>query len=271
MFSEIQAWRTRFSYLVVLLILSSMIQIQVTSSSVVWTDNFNDQNIDDWFISRGVFSAENQTLWASGTENLISNRAYHECNVSIGFWSFDILLRYQWHWRYHPPQVRFMVNGTDDIAWSGYTLDFYTLYHFEDVILSVYLRVRDRTWKYLSHFDYDIPANGWQSIGIQRMANGKLTVLLNGSRIIETSDNCLENASYFVFDTEDCVQTLYDPLTHTESFASVRESPMLDNIQVIETSDPTFGNQVQLIMAISALFAGIAILVILKEEIKNRF
>jgi len=247
-----------------------MSQIQIFSSIIIWEDNFNDQNLDGWIISRGVFSAENGTLWAYGTEATISNRAYHECNVTVGSWHFDILLRHDWYWRYHPPQIRFMVNSTDDIMWSGYVLDFYTLYRCDDSVLALYLRVHTDTWKYIAHYDFSVPANGWQDVRIHRTSDGRMSVFLNDSIVIEANDNSLSNSNYFVFDTEDCVQTLYDPLTHTESFASVGESPMLDNIQVIQTSNSISTGAIGPIIVFSVTICGIAVLIIIREELITR-
>jgi len=271
MISVMQFKNSIFSNLVILLLITGMSQIQIFSSEVVWEDNFSDQNLDDWIITRGVFSAENCTLWAYGTETTISNRAFHDCNVTVGSWRFDILLRYNWYWRYHPPQIRFMVNSTDDISWSGYVLDFYTLYRANDSVLALYLRVHTDAWKYLAHFDYNIPANGWQDVKIQRTSNGRITVFMNNSMIIDVTDDSLLNGSYFAFDSEDCVQTLYDPLTNTESLTTFGESPMLDNIQVIETSYLSSNNAASLTFIISSVISGIAVLIIIKEELGSKF
>ncbi|MGY5876210.1 MAG: hypothetical protein RTU30_10730 [Candidatus Thorarchaeota archaeon] len=47
----------------------------------ILTDDFDDYTLDDWIITRGVFSAERQTLWAHGDEAQYTNRAYHECQL----------------------------------------------------------------------------------------------------------------------------------------------------------------------------------------------
>ena len=250
-------------------LISSTFYADVGSANSIWHDNFEDQNLEDWTVTRGVFSAENKTLWAYGTEAATSNRAYHECNVSVGTWKFDILLRQQWLWRYHPPAVRFMVDSMDDIVWQGYVLDFYTLHRSTGSILAVYLRVNADTWDYLSHYEYNIPAHGWQSIGIQRTSSGRLSIFLNESLIIDVVDNSLDNARYFVFDAEDCVQTVYDPLTHTDAFVAVRESPMLDNIVVAEIPELVDSNFTPVLFATSAIIAVVALVIIGKEEIKK--
>ncbi|MHA1134903.1 MAG: hypothetical protein ACTSSE_00290 [Candidatus Thorarchaeota archaeon] len=81
------------TFIVMILAICCVIQVQYVSASYTWQDDFEDQNLDDWLVTRGVFSAENRTLWAYGTESAISNRAYHECDVTKGNWNFDILLR----------------------------------------------------------------------------------------------------------------------------------------------------------------------------------
>lgn len=268
MITRIQTWKY-FSLMVILLVISCTFKVQFASAAYTWHDDFEDQNLDDWLVTRGFFSAENKTLWAYGTESAISNRAYHECNISVGLWNFDILLRYHWLWRYHPPAVRFMVSSLDDIQWQGYVLDFYTLHRPTGSILAVYLRVRANTWNYLSHFEYDIPPNGWQSVGIQRSSSGRITIFLNNSLIIDVVDNSLENASYFVFDSEDCVQTVFDPATHTDAFVAVRESPMLDNIVVTEFQEIVDSRSTPNLITISAIIGVIALSIIGKEELKK--
>lgn len=259
------------TFIVMILTICCVFQVQFVSASYTWQDDFEDQNLDDWLVTRGVFSAENRTLWAYGTESAISNRAYHECDVTEGNWNFDILLRQHWLWRYHPPAIRFMVNSTDDIKWQGYALDFYTLHRSTGAILAIYLRIYENTdrWDYISHFEFDIPAHGWQSIGIQRTSSGRITVLLNNSLIIDVIDNSLGSGSYFVFDTEDCVQTIYDPATHTDAFLQVRESPMLDNIVVSEMPEVVDSQSTQILITISTFIGVIALVIIGKEEMKK--
>ncbi|MGY5859710.1 MAG: hypothetical protein RTU63_10095 [Candidatus Thorarchaeota archaeon] len=244
--------------------------IQIATASTIWEDNFEDQDLHNWEVTRGVFSAEQKTLWAYGTEAATSNRAYHESNVTVGSFSFDILLKQNWIWRFHPPAIRFMVDSRDDIVWNGYVLDFYTLNRVDGPILAVYLRVRADTWDYLSHFEYDRPAHGWQSVNIVRTSSGRLSVYLNETMIIDTTDNRITNSSYFVFDAEDCVQTVYDPDTHTDSFVEARESPMLDNIVVTEISELVDSKYSPFLTVIIVLMGWIALVVIGKDEIRKR-
>jgi hypothetical protein len=258
------------SCIVIILVSSAISPLQIASATNSWSDDFEDQDLDSWIITRGVFSAEQKTLWAYGTEFINSNRAYHECNITTGRWKFDILLNSKWIWRFHPPSIRFMVNSTDDILWQGYVLDFYTLTHPEQTILSVYLRAHTDSWKYLAHFDFDCIADGWQQIDIIRNPAGRITVFLNSTQIIDITDTSIKTSKYFVFDTEDCVETVYDPDTHTDSFIRAKESPMLDNIVVYEipgfasTTLPTF------FFIISIIGCSIALIVIVRDELENR-
>ena len=257
--------------IVLMLMVNGLFQVQLGSATYVWEDDFEDQNLDDWIITRGVFSAENKTLWAYGTESAVSNRAYHECNVTAGTWNFDILLREHWLWRFHPPAVRFMVNSTDDIEWQGYVLDFYTLYRPTGSILAIYLRVYSNIdrWDYLSHYEFSRAANGWQNVSIQRATNGRIAISLNRTLIIDVTDNSVMNGGYFVFDSEDCVQTIYDPATHTDAFVQVRESPMLDNIIVTSFPEIVDNQSNMILFVISTIIGSIALIVIGKEDLKT--
>jgi hypothetical protein len=89
---------------------------------------------------------------------------------------------------------------------------------------------------------------------------------LNNSLIIDVVDNSLENATYFVFDSEDCVQTVFDPATHTDAFVQVRESPMLDNILVTEFQEIIDNQSTSIMITISAIIGVIALVIIGIEE-----
>jgi hypothetical protein len=257
------------SSFIILLFGISTFQIQLVTANSSWSDDFEDQSLDSWIVTRGVFSAEQETLWAYGTRESASNRAYHECNITTGRWSFDILLNQSWHWRYHPPAVRFMVDSLDDVLWQGYVLDFYTIAQGEKDILAIYLRVHSNIWNYLAHYDFDNPVYGWQSVGIQRTSNGRITVYLNNSLIMDVTDNSIEEASYFVFDSEDCVKTVFDPDTHTDKFVKAQVSPMLDNIVVSEIPEIVAANYSTSFVIISSIICGIALLIIAKPELKK--
>jgi len=241
----------------------------MVDANSAWSDDFEDRSLDSWIVTRGVFSAEKKTLWAYGTRESASNRVYHECNITAGRWSFDILLNQSWHWRYHPPAVRFMVDSLDDVLWHGYVLDFYTLARSGKDILAVYLRVNAKSWNYLSHFDFDRPVYGWQSVGIERTSTGRITIYLNNSRIIEVTDNSIEESNYFVFDSEDCVQTVFDPDTHTDKFVKAQVSPMLDNIVVSEIPEIIDTNYSTSFGIISSIIYGISIAIIVKMEFEK--
>lgn len=270
MVSRIRSIRVVIIVCFAVLLVGSTFYVESGSTNTTWQDNFEDHNLEDWIITRGVFSAEQKTLWAFGTASATSNRAYHESNMTVGSWSFDILLKQNWMWRYHPPAIRFMVDSLDDITWQGYVLDFYTLTRPIGPILAVYLRVRAETWDYLSHFEFDKPAHGWQSINIVRTQNGRITVNLNGSMIIDITDNSIITSNYFVFDSEDCVKTVFDPDTHIDLFVEARESPMLDNIVVAEFREPIGSEYTVIMSVISTVFAGSFLLIIGFEGINKR-
>lgn len=201
-------------------------------SSVVWSDNFNDRSLDGWNVTRGVFSAELQTLWAYGTDAPYSNLGYHKCNVSIGKWSFDILLKKDWSWNYGPPTVRIMVNQIDDFTWQGYVVNFHTLSQSTGDIFAIHLRKHIENWDTLAEYQFNQPPNGWQKVDIARAPDGRITVYINGTMLIDVVDKSIESSGYFVFDTGDCAQIRVDPATRSTTFVSARESPMLDNIVV---------------------------------------
>jgi hypothetical protein len=211
-------------------------------SSVVWSENFDDRSLDGWIVTRGVFSAQLQTLWAYGTDAMYSNLAYHKCNVTIGTWSFDILLKKEWSWNYHPPTIRIMVDRIDEFTWQGYVLNFYTLSRSSGDVFALHLKKHTTSWAPLAEYQFIQPPDGWQKVDITRGSDGRITVYLNGSALIDVVDSSIESSGYFVFDTDDCAQIGINPATRSTTFVAARESPMLDNIVVTErfSADETF-------------------------------
>ncbi|MBN2228691.1 MAG: hypothetical protein JW779_03785 [Candidatus Thorarchaeota archaeon] len=255
--------------LIIFFFIFTLTQIPIAKASVSWMDDFNDESLDDWIVTRGVFSAEKQTLWAYGSESRISNRAYHICNITAGKWRFDILVRHEWLWDYHPPSIRFMVSSLNDLDWQGYVVDFYTIYRSTGDVFAVYLRKHTTTWAYISHYEFDRPSSGWQDVEIIRESNGHIKILLNSTEIIDAIDTSINESKYFAFDTEDCVQTVFDPATHTDSFVRAKESPMLDNIIVYETPGTTALIR-SMILIITCATAGIITILYCRDELSQR-
>ncbi|MHA1905882.1 MAG: hypothetical protein ACW98Y_01190 [Candidatus Thorarchaeota archaeon] len=239
--SAIKTARVVFLCFVAVFLVSFTMPPPSGPSTIIWTDDFDDQLLDDWIITRGAFSAEQQTLWASGTENPTSNRACHENQVTAGKWSFDILLKKEWRWNYHPPKIHFMSSSLDGHEWEGYCLDFYTILASDGDYFSLHLRKRTDFWVFITRYDYHMQANGWQHVEITHSSVGRITISLNGTLLIDVVDTSVESSSYFVFDSEDCAVTMIDPDTRSEVFVEALESPMLDNIVVVEIEDEPKG------------------------------
>ncbi len=236
-------------------------------ADIVWTDDFNSLTLDDWIVTRGAFSAEQGTLWAYGTESPISNRAYHPSQVKTGKWSFDILLKEEWHWEYHPPTVRFMVDSLDDLEWRGYIIDFYTIHRKNSDTFTVNLRKHTDRWEFVARYDYDKPANGWQHVEITRLSSGRITIGVNRTQLIDVVDIAVETSNYFLFDTEDCAETTIDPITRMNVFVEAKESPMLDNIVVIEFVD----NNISLISILLFMILSSILVALLLAYGRKRF
>ncbi|MFX1262655.1 MAG: hypothetical protein ACFFAZ_11245 [Promethearchaeota archaeon] len=86
-------------WLVLFVLLSSFGPLLV-SAEVVWEDNFDDGNCDDWILyytdettRNGTYSAADGYLECTElAEPQERSLIYHECNVSTGTWSFDCYL-----------------------------------------------------------------------------------------------------------------------------------------------------------------------------------
>ena len=197
-----------------------------------WADDFEDGALKEWYTTRGYFEESNGILWAYGTDSWASNRISHESTVEYGRWSFDIFLKEDWIWRYHPPSIRFIVDSLDDIEWNGYSLELHTHRQSSEPTLALYLRRHTEVWKTLAYYEHTRSVNGWQSVEISRDVHGHIRVLLNNTMVIRTQDTSIKESKHFIFDTEDCAITRFEPSVHQDVFVQAQEGPSLDNLVV---------------------------------------
>ncbi|MFW9847197.1 MAG: hypothetical protein ACFFD6_10640, partial [Candidatus Thorarchaeota archaeon] len=59
------------------------------SAAIVWSDNFNDGNYNDWTVDGGGFTAANGYLECTESGTGQSSRIHYNSTVNFGSWSFD--------------------------------------------------------------------------------------------------------------------------------------------------------------------------------------
>ncbi len=79
-----------------LLSLSPFIKMPICKAEVVWSEDFDDGDIDGWTIVQGNFSVEDGTLRSIVEEFHYAERwflsvMYHPSTIAVGTWSFDFM------------------------------------------------------------------------------------------------------------------------------------------------------------------------------------
>jgi hypothetical protein len=201
-----------------------------SSLAVVWEDDFNDENIDDWE-TMGInftdpenpldvpanFSLDGGILRAAGN---FDSHANHISTVTTGTWSFDVdcVDSERHHFYVAFMRDRLTENLSSEIpAEYGLMIVTDAFGSFDDDIV---LYRRDAGSATLSALidTYSIPGiSGWYHFDITRDSEGRFFVYINGTLQMEGVDNTHTTSEYFGFYS--------------------RPGPAIDNIVVSDSID----------------------------------
>jgi hypothetical protein len=180
------------------------VQLVTTNAraAVVWSDNFDDGNMDGWYTHEVSGQPPNFTIvdgvvFSEHGEDLL-NVAIHESSVAYGTWSFDIYIN-----RITGVEIietaEFGTNYTQD----GYEVIFATEPRGGVGSASIQLHelyaTSDTTWGY-NRLDYHLmnPV-GWHHVDVTRDNTGYFCVYLNGTPMLEAIDNTVTTSNGFAF------------------------------------------------------------------------
>ena len=180
-----------------------------TPSTIVWSDNFDDENIDDWEVFgvyrepdpdeviAGSFSVEGGILRATG-----GNWTYMGFNSSVayGTWSFDIDVQDMVNDDHFP--VWFVSSQFNDdwltsIAGTRIGLVFNT-YEEGTYGLIQLARISDANTAVMGAWESD-NLNGWKHIIVTREPDGMFYVYIDGVLLIEGLDIVVRTSERFYF------------------------------------------------------------------------
>ena len=207
--------RQRPSLIVAFCILSvligfSVIQPNICAAVVVWSDNSDDGNFDDWTVTQGDFSAADNSLRGTGAG---WNFASHLSSVAYGTWIFDVDVTetdddhfYVYILSHFGSNYRFSI-FTD--AFPGWTDgDEFTL-----------LKQEGATTEAIAEYVPVGDISGWYSFEVHRNTTGHFSVYINGVLRIQVLDNDITESSSFMFGTQ--------------------IGPGIDNIEIHDLTDNT--------------------------------
>jgi hypothetical protein len=172
----------------------STCSFSVGVDSIIWEDNFDDQNYNGWTVVDGSFTAQNYQLEGATEDELI--RIFYNSNVATGSWSFDI-----YHADvYYCPYVWFIVNTLDSslLPWDGYLL------HISPYD-GVEIWVDDGADS--ENLGSYMPPGGikeqWLHFDITRDSNGHMCLYINSLLGLEVDNVNFNTSSYFYFNCYD--------------------------------------------------------------------
>jgi hypothetical protein len=176
-----------------------------SSAAEVWSDNFDDNDYNDWIVTEGNFSIVNGALRSDSARSTI----VHNSSISTGTWSFDVYVESD------------NVTNTLDCAIYFINDDFaetYGLMFSEDLLLLI---AGDST---IEQYQTTIEFTGWWNIKVTRDASGLFTVFINDFFYMSEVDLQFSSSSTFSFwsrtgsmldnvvvsDSVDIIQQWYD-------------------------------------------------------------
>jgi hypothetical protein len=183
--------------------------VDYVTSSVVWSDNFDDEDISDWqiiginetadpfYLIPGNFSVSGGVFRIVGPE---WNYALHNSSVAFGTWRYDVdIQRSDTVDRF---AVGFLGEGYRETWLSGRGNNYLISHRLIDDGPSGDLRLAINTVSGGTHFFDSYPvANilGWNNIIVTREPSGQFYVYLNGVLILDSVDLTYTTSEAFGF------------------------------------------------------------------------
>ena len=178
---------------------------QSASAAIVWTENFDELNYDVW--TTQSCTVEDGSLRGVPPPpppyHISAAIAYRESTVSVGTWKFDFLEKAEWSEELDIGRVYFMSTELEAVNWTYYCISIThgggvdgvrLVYALEKYIYPNPKIVMD---SHLGEPD-PISTTGTQHhFMITRTAGGTISVYLNSSMIMQTTDASYDSSEYF--------------------------------------------------------------------------
>ncbi|MGY5881812.1 MAG: hypothetical protein RTV31_16295 [Candidatus Thorarchaeota archaeon] len=178
------------------------VEKQYLEATIVWSDDFNDGNMDGWYTHEvsgqpANFSVIDGVVYSHHGDELL-NVAIHENSVAYGTWIFDVYINRLAGIEF-VETAEFGTNYTQD----GYEIVFATE-PFDGISpTSIQLHelyaISSTTWGYNRLDYYKMNPIGWHRIEITRDNTGYICVYLNSTPVLEAIDNTVTTTTGFAF------------------------------------------------------------------------
>jgi hypothetical protein len=190
-------------------------------AAVVWSDDFNDGNMDGWDciswpdMGPSNFTVINGVVYAQGD---IINAARHESSVAYGTWSIDIYIAGE-----ELSAMEFISDAPygSNVSQNGYELIFASgslRGTSSNQIHFVELYATSTTSYQLGILDsYRMNPAGWHHVDITRDTSGYFCVYFNNTPIIELVDNTVKTSNGFALAFEENAGCAFDNVVVSDS------------------------------------------------------
>ncbi|MFX1607129.1 MAG: hypothetical protein ACFFDD_14640 [Promethearchaeota archaeon] len=184
------------------------------SSTMVWSDDFNDGNYDGWTIcNNSVISTS--TNWSAANDNLQLNEdawsntwgiswgaISYPSSIAHGTWSFDIKVNESLFESGGFVSIVFISNNISNLVsvndWNCYWIyfDIDTLPASDGENFTIYLRRNEHT---VLHSSEPVPVAGWHHMNVTRDEAGLFTVFHNDALLFQVLDTEIDTSEMFAF------------------------------------------------------------------------
>ncbi len=182
------------------LLLFLTLQIPNSNATVVWSDDFNDGNYNDWTILEGTYNATNEYLETTNPAQSLMHQIRHDSSVIYGFWSFDLYVNASTTSLITPNHIILLMadeleDSINHHATNAFELDVVTNTEWVGIRLSKYT---PEGWDVLAATSLSA-FDGWQEFNITRDCYGNFDIYLNETLQLEWTDNSIFTSNYFVW------------------------------------------------------------------------
>jgi hypothetical protein len=220
--------RSFFIFALFLLFISSFNKLPSCFADVVWSEDFEDGDLDGWIIVQGAFAIVDGALESKVSQNLLMDfylmsGMYHPSTVSVGTWSFD----FKCEGKSDSPE--FIIDfisltqhrmNTGSIGKNyGFYIGFVRPQQYEIYRNTKYPSAEKALQICQSHSGTEL--NKWHHVDITRDEDGRIRVYVDGVMGINHVDKTYSESMYLGVNLE------YSP----------RGKAIIDNIVVSDTID----------------------------------
>jgi hypothetical protein len=193
---------------ILILIFLSASMVATCRASTIWSDNFDDGNLDGWTVSgtsmfsgartelaKGNFSVADKTLRATGVgKPMHYSILTHPNTVKVGTWSWDLYFNKEGTVSGYTGMAMLTDKPvmTPPFDFNGYGFDLTDtgtgcFYRYQKGITNIIGRMNTLT----------IQPTGWTRIDLARNENGQFSLYLDGTLCVEVTDSKYSNLDYF--------------------------------------------------------------------------